>query len=662
MPGIFGLINKKISDSDDHDRMTAMALRLVFTPEQEVEIFRHKWYYAGTVGYDKSFSFLKKASAFQDGVLLIMDGEIFPDMQDVPHELADEAPTIQRARYCLYNYIKYGVEFVRHLNGTFVIAVFDNRDHKIHIYNDRFGSEPIYIWTRGDEFAFSTSQRSLLGLRDDIGRQYDKDALAELLVFERILGHKTLFQDIHRLVPASHAIWDGKQLKVEKYWNISHNPKTKGFKSWKDAAVELNERLGQSVEKRFVDNARTGALISGGIDSRLLLTVCPTKTIAATFSNRNHSLSIETLLAEKISKLLGYEHILIDREIDHYANVAELAVDVNESERSFAGCHSLGLHEKMIDAGIRVVITGQFWDTFFKGMYSTDTILEDVYRDEPYILKARRVGRRVADSLILRRQKHQDLMMLALSREMKERAAVGKERAIYLMQSLCEDGNSLDDCSEKFRLHDLQSTASIGFLRALRTVFPDRSPAYDNNLLALALSIPVGWKKDGQIMRMALKLANPKLAWINDANTKLPAGLCPPWNRILGSVRQSVRNTGKQLARYSKSISRLRQPEQGRKVFSQNSSWHDRDGLLRFSNKYRSMVEKTVNRLDGDIFDRKVIIKLLNNDLNAPAPRLYKLWEIILTFGLFDQKYGPNVDRNADSARAKNVKLVNLFP
>ena len=145
-----------------------MAHPFVFTAEQETELFRHKWYCAGTVGYGKSFSFLKKASAFQDDVLLIMDGEVFQDAEDVPHELASYAPTIQRAEYCLYLYLKYGPKFVLHLNGSFVIAVFDNREHKVHLYNDRFGSEPIYIWSSSDEFVFSTNQRSLLNYRDDI--------------------------------------------------------------------------------------------------------------------------------------------------------------------------------------------------------------------------------------------------------------------------------------------------------------------------------------------------------------------------------------------------------------------------------------------------------------------------------------------------------------
>ena len=532
MPGIFGLMKSNDSDKEGDINLSAIAQPLMFTSEQEIEIFRHKWYDAGTVGYGKSFSFLKKASAYNEDVLLIMDGEVFPDASEVPHEFKGNCPTIQRADYCLYQYLKYGSQFVKHLNGNFVIAIFDNRDRTIHLFNDRFGSEPIYIWNKDNNFAFSTSQRSLLNYRDDIGRDYNKDAIAELVVFERVLGDKTIFQDIRRLVPASHVTCDGKKIKIDQYWDIFDNPRNENFKNWKDAAAEFYRLLKQSIAKRLTDEVKVGALISGGIDSRLLLALCPESAIALTFSNKNFSHSIETILAERIAKLLGHEHKLLEREIDHYANVAELAVNVNESERTFAGYHSLGLHQKMLDLGIGAVITGQYWDTFFKGMYSTGTAMEETYRNEPYILKSRRTGRIVADSLILRRQKHQDLMMLSLSKNMKERAAVARENAIYLMQSLYEIGDSIDDCSEKFRLYDLQSTPSMGFQRGLRTIFPDKSPCYDNDLLTLALNIPLDWKKDGKIVRWALRLANPKLALINDANTRLPAGLCPPWNQM----------------------------------------------------------------------------------------------------------------------------------
>ncbi len=667
MPGIFGLINKKIADSDYKSNLTAMTYPLIFTPEQETELFRHKWYYAGTVEYDKSFSSLKKASAFNNDVLLIMDGEVFPDAEDVPHELTAYVPTIQRAQYCLYLYLKYGPKFVEHLNGAFVIAVLDSRDHTVHLYNDRFGSEPIYIWTSPEECVFSTSQRSLLNYRDVIGRNYDKDALSELILFSRIFEDKTLFQDIRRMVPASHAIWDGKQLRIEKYWDITSETKTERPKDWKDAAVELHTKLEHSVSKRLADNSRSAILISGGVDSRLLLGLCPRSksTMAVTFSNRNHPESPDTRLAVRIAKLLGHEHVLIERDTDHYANVAELAVDVNESQMVFIHCHSLGLHQKMLDLGIQVVLTAHWWDTLFKGCYSIRNLTEymyhayHVYRNEPEILKARRIAQYCCTSEGIQKAHNQDLLMLALNKQMKERAAAARERVLSKFMLLLKN-KDIQNGSEYFTILDLQSKETIGIQHALRTVFPDRSPVYDNDLFSFALNIPVSWKKGGKIVQRALKLVNPKLAWIADANTGLPAGFYQPWSSILFGSWKKVRDTIRHLSRYPKIMTGSQQPEKECTIFREDSSWHDRNGLLRLSQKYRSMVERTVNHLDETIFDKDVVIELLNDDLNITRPRLNILWEIILTFGLFDQKYGPNANRNTFSDKIDNIKIVDL--
>ena len=117
-----------------------------------------------------------------------MDGEVFPDASDVPHELVGNSPTIQRADYCLHLYLQHGPSFVRALNGTFAIAIIDSRDRSIHLYTDRFGHHLLFLWMKGHECAFASSVRSLLAFRADIGREYDRRGVAELIAFERVLG------------------------------------------------------------------------------------------------------------------------------------------------------------------------------------------------------------------------------------------------------------------------------------------------------------------------------------------------------------------------------------------------------------------------------------------------------------------------------------------
>ena len=240
--------------------------------------------------------------------------------------------------------------------------------------------------------------------------------------------------------------------------------------------------------------------------------------------------------------------------------------------------------------------------------------------------------------------------MLALSDEMRDRAVVAKERVVRLMTTLGTEAGRGSDCSEHFRLRDLQSTASIAFLYGLRTDLPDRSPIYDNDLLSFALRVPTKWKKEGQLVRTALKLANPQLARIVDANTGLPAGLCPPWSTVLGQAKDAARKAAARAADFSRAIARFREPPVGQTIF-RSDSWHDMNGMLRLCERYRSLVERTVAQLDETLFNRDVVTELLRDDLAVRTPRLNKLWEMILTFGLFDAKWGPMSPRSKADLR-----------
>jgi hypothetical protein len=121
-----------------------------------------------------------------------------------------------------------------------------------------------------------------------------------------------------------------------------------------------------------------------------------------------------------------------------------------------------------------------------------------------------------------------------------------------------------------------------------------------------------------------------------------------------------MRDTARCISRLPKITPGPRQSEKDSTIFLENSSWHNMNGLLRFSQKYRSMVESTVNQLDETFFDKKLVTELLNHDLNSANPRLSRLWEMILTFGLFDRKYGPNANRNALPGKMENFKIVDL--
>jgi asparagine synthetase B (glutamine-hydrolysing) len=643
LPGLVGFAAGTF-DRPPREILGSMVVPLIYDPWQQPLGFESQWYSAAVVDYGAPFSFLRRSYAYRNGVLLLMEGEVFPDPSEVPHECSSPNLTIQRAEYCLTLYLRDGPGFVRHLNGSFAMAVFDARDRQVHLYSDRMGTIHLYLWIGQRELAFGSSLRSLLLFRDSIGREYDKDAIAELMLFERVWGDKTLFKDIHRLTAGTRASWNGDRLLKIQYWTLPTSTSAPRPRSLREVAQELYLRIQHSVEKRTADTPDTMALLSGGVDSRLLLACCPPDAKAGTFTNSDHMQSIETRTAIRVARLLGRSHIFLRREPDHYATVAELAPDVGEGMRTFAGFHALGLHPQIAASGIRMVLTGTFWDTLFKGFNSLPQYDASNYRDEPESLKSQRVARTLADASVLRRVHHQDLLALALSDELRERGAVAKERIIRQMVGRYTPGISPETFTEFVGFSQIEFDTAMGFQHSLRVRVVDRSPTFDNDLLEFACHTPVELKKDGQILRRALRFAHPRLGWIPDANNGLPAGLRPPWLGAAAWLHEMPRSIARRLAGHSTVLARMR-ASPGTQVFMHRQSWHDINALLKYNTRYRSMVQTAIRELDEDMFAKPMIAHLLADDLGGHSPRLHKLFEMILTFALFDRKWGPNASR-----------------
>ena len=309
MPGILGIIGLRPGAAGASAVLDRMAGPLQYAPDQTVQHYERGRFGGSVVDYGPRFGFLKPAAAERDGVLLLMEGEVFPDATDVPHELQGDSPAVQRAEYCLHLYLERGEQFARDLNGIFAIAICDQRDHTVHLYNDRFGHRLLFVSTKNGEAAFASAVRSLLRWRPDVGRSYDERSVAEFILFERVLGERTLFPDIQRLLPATHATWTGREWRMTQYFEVHKQPCPANCRTWKDGAADLLHCLRRSLAKRMADQSTAGLLLSGGLDSRLVMLACPKLPVTASFSTLNGPMSFESQIAADVARLWSAAHL-----------------------------------------------------------------------------------------------------------------------------------------------------------------------------------------------------------------------------------------------------------------------------------------------------------------------------------------------------------------
>jgi len=165
-------------------------------------------------------------------------------------------------------YLLRGPDFVRHLQGAFSIAIWDERLQHLLLAVDRFGFKTLY-WNLddGERLLFASRVGTVRAAQDEPAR-VNPSAIAQFLLFSVLPAPLTIFKGIERLSPGF-ALTFNKDANVttRRYWDLEYKEDTSQDDGhW---ARELREELRAAVYRHLVDcsAATTGAYLSGGTDS-----------------------------------------------------------------------------------------------------------------------------------------------------------------------------------------------------------------------------------------------------------------------------------------------------------------------------------------------------------------------------------------------------------
>jgi len=170
-------------------------------------------------------------------------------------------------------YHVWGKEFTHRLNGMFALVIHERDSGKIIMARDRLGIKPLYLDDREKFTRFSSSLPALL-TSDGLDTSINPVALHHYLHWHAVVpAPHTILKGITKLPPATIREYrpDGT-FEDMTYWNIdmnhgdSHPILTEH--EWMDS---LLEELRKAVRRRMVADVPVGVLLSGGVDSSLLV-------------------------------------------------------------------------------------------------------------------------------------------------------------------------------------------------------------------------------------------------------------------------------------------------------------------------------------------------------------------------------------------------------
>jgi asparagine synthase (glutamine-hydrolysing) len=167
-------------------------------------------------------------------------------------------------------YEELGSGLVERLDGMFALAVWDEPRRQLLLARDRAGEKPLFYRVKGDTLAFASELRAFLEL-PGASPAVDPVALARFLLHDYFPAPHTPLAGVRKL-PAGHLLaWRSGEAALRRYWDLAGWFGRTPVIPAREAAAELDARIGLAVRRRKRGDVPVGVFLSGGLDSATVL-------------------------------------------------------------------------------------------------------------------------------------------------------------------------------------------------------------------------------------------------------------------------------------------------------------------------------------------------------------------------------------------------------
>ncbi len=173
----------------------------------------------------------------------------------------------------LKSYAEWGPRCVERFNGMFAFAIWERNSGRVVLARDRLGIKPLYYAETPGRFRFASTLPALLAA-GDVDTSIEPAALNHYLSWHAVVPPPmTIIKGVRKLAPGTICIIepDGRR-REETFWQleVGERAEDRGMTEadWRDA---VRATLGKSVARRRIADVPVGVLLSGGLDSSLLV-------------------------------------------------------------------------------------------------------------------------------------------------------------------------------------------------------------------------------------------------------------------------------------------------------------------------------------------------------------------------------------------------------
>ncbi|TWG63486.1 asparagine synthase (glutamine-hydrolysing) [Aminobacter sp. J44] len=167
----------------------------------------------------------------------------------------------------------WGKECVKRFHGMFAFVIHERDSGRVVMARDRFGIKPLYIAETPHSLRFASSLPALLQA-GEVDTSIDRHALHHYMTFHAVVPPpRTIIKGVRKLPPATIRVIEPDGTREDSvYWAppYQRDPQYAGLSStdWRDMVLDA---LRTSVRRRMVADVPVGVLLSGGVDSSLIV-------------------------------------------------------------------------------------------------------------------------------------------------------------------------------------------------------------------------------------------------------------------------------------------------------------------------------------------------------------------------------------------------------
>ena len=306
----------------------------------------------------------------EETVWVIFNGEIYNfkelrvELEKYGHRFRTNCDT----EVIVCGYKEWGTEVFNHLNGMFGLAIWDVKKKRLVVARDAMGIKLIYYRIAHGQLTFGSEIRPILAA-ENFEPVVDPVALNLFLRFRYTPSSLTIFGGIRKLAPGTMLVFEEAKHREERWYNYKPLPFSSP-KEDEEAREEVLELYRAAVRRHLLSDVPVGILLSGGLDSGLLLALMneqggpwPAYTIGygETFEDD------ELADAKETADLLGARHVPVKLDRAEFERSLPRIVECLEEPIAASSIVPMYFVSQRARQDVKVALIGQGPDELFGG-------------------------------------------------------------------------------------------------------------------------------------------------------------------------------------------------------------------------------------------------------------------------------------------------------